>query len=359
MRFSIIMPVYNTGEILRTAIDSILSQSFQDFELLLIDDGSTDGSPKICDEYAAVDKRVRCFHKQNGGICDARNYGMERSRGEYIGFCDHDDEYLPTYLETVDRAISEYGADMVKVGYKNVQGDDKSNATDMTKCEDTEVHDKASLSCNLLRLISISATCDVWDCFWRKDVITDNNITFDTSYRHGGEDIDFNHHILPFIKSLVLLPQCLYVHYVRLDLSTSAKVHEDVLHSFYKRVVQINKLISIFGPSSLSKEQDYYALCFMQSVVSFFSYAAKLKKSYRECKPFIEDYYNSYLLKNAKGEMPAPMTISSLHISYGEKRGFHLMYRLFAQRHFYMMYIIFAYKLHKMPVLLRKVNREG
>lgn len=88
---SIIVPIYNMAKLMRKCIDSLLAQTFTDFELLLIDDGSQDGSPEICDEYANQDVRVRAFHKPNGGLSDARNYGLERAQGKYTIFADPDD----------------------------------------------------------------------------------------------------------------------------------------------------------------------------------------------------------------------------------------------------------------------------
>lgn len=88
---SIIVPIYNTEKLLKRCIDSILVQTFTDFELLLIDDGSKDSSSKICDEYAAKDSRIRVFHKENGGVSSARNLGLDNVRGEWITFIDSDD----------------------------------------------------------------------------------------------------------------------------------------------------------------------------------------------------------------------------------------------------------------------------
>ncbi|MBQ8218051.1 MAG: glycosyltransferase family 2 protein [Oscillospiraceae bacterium] len=96
---SVIVPVYNVAPYLPRCIDSILAQSFGDFELLLIDDGSTDASGAICDEYARKDKRIKVFHIENAGVSYARNYGMERARGDYIGFIDSDDYVGTDYLK--------------------------------------------------------------------------------------------------------------------------------------------------------------------------------------------------------------------------------------------------------------------
>lgn len=96
---SIIVPVYNTENYLRRCVDSILSQSFTDFELLLINDGSKDSSGKICDEYFVKDNRVRVFHKENGGISSVRDMGLDKALGEWITFVDSDDWIKPNYLK--------------------------------------------------------------------------------------------------------------------------------------------------------------------------------------------------------------------------------------------------------------------
>lgn len=91
---SVIVPVYNTEQYLHRCIDSILAQTYTDFELLLIDDGSTDSSGAICDEYALKDTRVRVFHKENGGVSSARNLGLDNAQGEWITFVDSDDIFV-------------------------------------------------------------------------------------------------------------------------------------------------------------------------------------------------------------------------------------------------------------------------
>ena len=103
---SIIIPVYNSQKYLKTTVESLLSQTDRDFEIILVDDGSTDSSGKLCDDLALTDSRVSVIHKTNGGVSDARNVGIERAKGELIWFVDHDDFVFPDYLETM---ISEFG----------------------------------------------------------------------------------------------------------------------------------------------------------------------------------------------------------------------------------------------------------
>lgn len=104
-KISVIVPVYNTEKYLHRCIDSILAQTFTDFELLLIDDGSKDNSGTICDEYAAKDSRVRVFHKENGGVSSARNLGLDNAKGEWISFVDSDDYTDSYFLENFELYI--------------------------------------------------------------------------------------------------------------------------------------------------------------------------------------------------------------------------------------------------------------
>lgn len=120
---SIIVPVYNAEKYLHQCVDSILLQTFTDFELLLINDGSTDGSGAICDEYAAMDARVRVFHKENTGVSETRNIGIDNSNGDYVIFCDSDDYwYESTTLEFLYKISVKYDLDIVRGEYKAVDG---------------------------------------------------------------------------------------------------------------------------------------------------------------------------------------------------------------------------------------------
>ena len=108
---SIIVPVYQVEKYLNECIDSILAQTFTDFELILVDDGSPDNCPALCDAAAKRDSRVRVIHKQNGGVSTARNAGLDAAQGNWIAFVDSDDTAAPEYLEKMHKAALETGAD--------------------------------------------------------------------------------------------------------------------------------------------------------------------------------------------------------------------------------------------------------
>lgn len=117
---SIIIPVFNGEVYLSDCLNSLLAQTFQDFRVYLIDDGSTDGTAEICQNYSARDGRVHYIRQENRGVSAARNRGMELAKGEFVTFCDGDDFWKPTHLETLLRAAAESGADMVSCNYDHV-----------------------------------------------------------------------------------------------------------------------------------------------------------------------------------------------------------------------------------------------
>ncbi len=118
MLFSVIVPIYNIEKLLRRCIDSVLAQSFSDFELILVDDGSPDGCGAICDEYAEKDARIKVIHKENGGLVSARKAGICEAVGEYVFHLDGDDAILPDALENAQKIICDTGADIVSFSYQ-------------------------------------------------------------------------------------------------------------------------------------------------------------------------------------------------------------------------------------------------
>lgn len=125
-KISIIVPVYKAENYLRRCVDSILNQTFTDFELILVDDGSPDRSGKICDEYARKDSRIRVFHKENGGVSSARQKGMDEAVGEYTIHADPDDWVEPNMLEELYRKAKEEEADMVICDFFHNDGNKQS-----------------------------------------------------------------------------------------------------------------------------------------------------------------------------------------------------------------------------------------
>ena len=179
MSVTIIVPVYNVVDYLRRGIDSILSQSFQDFELILVDDGSTDDSGVICDEYAAKDSRIRVVHKDNGGVSSVRNTGLDLAAGEWVYFMDPDDELYPDGLATLVGGISE-DVDAVMGGYEEY----RMNGTLLRAIDfslDVAFFDKSKSLRPLFAPYSpeFGYVGHAWLRLYRMSVIKDNRIRFD------------------------------------------------------------------------------------------------------------------------------------------------------------------------------------
>jgi glycosyltransferase involved in cell wall biosynthesis len=117
---SIIIPVYNVEKYLSRCLDSLINQSYTDLEIILVDDGAKDKSPQICNDYALKDERVHAYHKPNGGLSDARNYGIQYATGKYIAFIDSDDYVHPDYLQTLYNNAINYSADISICNFEKV-----------------------------------------------------------------------------------------------------------------------------------------------------------------------------------------------------------------------------------------------
>lgn len=125
--FSFIVPVYNTVDYLTNCVESILSQDYRNYELILVDDGSTDGSASLCDEFAAHDVRVHCIHKLNGGVSSARNVGIEAAQGQFVWFCDSDDQLRSGALLKLAQALSQSSAKPLMIAFPVEQVDGAGN----------------------------------------------------------------------------------------------------------------------------------------------------------------------------------------------------------------------------------------
>lgn len=127
MKISVIVPVYNVELYLIKCLDSIINQTYENLEIILVNDGSTDNSGKICDQYKGIDKRILVIHKENGGLSSARNTGINVATGEFIGFIDSDDWIEPDYYELLYNGISKYKSDISVVHLRKVTNNDEKS----------------------------------------------------------------------------------------------------------------------------------------------------------------------------------------------------------------------------------------
>jgi len=137
MKYSILVPVYNVEEYLPACLDSLLAQTFQDFEIICINDGSTDTSPAICDTYQqAHPDKIKVTHKANEGLISARRISIKQAQGEYLCFVDSDDLIVPTYLEKLNNAIESTQTDMVIFGFNRINESDEVTASFLPPLEE-------------------------------------------------------------------------------------------------------------------------------------------------------------------------------------------------------------------------------
>jgi glycosyltransferase involved in cell wall biosynthesis len=189
MKISIIIPVYNAEKYVRRCVESVLAQTFRDFEVILVDDGSTDKSGKYCEEYLTIDRRVKVFHQANGGPAKARNLGLDKAQGEFVTFVDADDwvlpEYLAAFFELSDGGID---ADMIVQGvtfFKSPKDEWTSMALPLRKFAAEELGEFFSLT-------KLNSTLDgSWCKLMRREVIEKAGLRMDERLRRN-EDVLFN-----------------------------------------------------------------------------------------------------------------------------------------------------------------------
>lgn len=194
---SIIVPVYNIEKYLHRCIDSILAQSFSDFEVLLIDDGSTDSSGIICDEYSQKDNRVKVFHKENGGVSSARNIGLKNANGKWITFIDSDDVIENDYINNIIKVND--GIDLVITGYKQKKGDiiETVEYSEQIICVNEFLSQILNTSIYLISCIFYHP----WRKLYKRSIIDNNRIEFDEDLFYG-EDTVFIIKYLYFVKNI-------------------------------------------------------------------------------------------------------------------------------------------------------------
>lgn len=202
---SVIIPVYNAGKFLRKCLDSMVNQTYKELQIILIDDGSTDGSGSICDEYAEIDGRIQVFHQENQGLSKARNRGLDLAKGEYITFVDSDDYIEIDTYATVNKAIIDnFSPDLILFREKSVDVNGKmvylqgDTPTGEILLKDRKFAEK--------RIIGelINGVCDK---VFKAEVI--NGLSFEIGKMYG-EDFRFNLEMLKKIHTVVYIDQIKY-----------------------------------------------------------------------------------------------------------------------------------------------------
>lgn len=202
-KISVIVPVYNVEPYLRQCVDSILNQTFTDFELLLVDDGSTDRSGAICDEYASIDTRVKVFHTTNRGVSAARNLGIDKASAEWITFVDSDDFVENNYLTSLYKGKD---CDLSYVGINRHNIDDK--ASHVLISFNSEFVSGEQLGKKVIEY-DLLAVGYVWGKLYKKEIVDSNHLRFDERLRIH-EDHLFYYDYLIYCQSIYLSDSVCY-----------------------------------------------------------------------------------------------------------------------------------------------------
>lgn len=297
---SIIVPVYNAEKTLGRCVNSISSQTFQDWELLLIDDGSTDRSGKLCDEYALRDQRIKVFHKENGGVSSARNIGLNHAKGKWIMFCDADDELMENCLETLTSYIQYENIDLVLAGYDMIDSSTKV-------LQSTSNLPYSSKQINIISAIRLIYryeyyTCFIWAKLYKSSIIKLNNLSFDETIYYS-EDRLFNVQYLCACRNAIYYTtQSVYKYYVRDNSAMTSLLNNfnyKSITGFYATLLMYKTLMN----KRVTKDIIFYAT---EDIINSYDYTLErmkqfsikdrgLKKSLQK-KIFTTLSYKQYLL---------------------------------------------------------------
>lgn len=206
-KVSVIIPVYNVEKYLKRCVDSILNQTYKNIEVILVDDGSPDGCPQMCDHYAAQDERVRVIHKKNGGLSSARNAGLDsKPAGDYVTFVDSDDWIAPNYYDYCVRKLEDNKADVIQVDYTLATDNKiaKRNPSDRV-----EIYEDKAILQYYLEASTVTGSYSVCRCLFPLQK------TDGIRFREGkiNEDIDWKYKVLSRCRRLVVSNQVMYFYY--------------------------------------------------------------------------------------------------------------------------------------------------
>ena len=252
---SVIVPVYNVQDYLERCVNSILAQTYQDFELILVDDGSTDNSPAICDRYQARDARVQVYHKENGGPCTARNMGLDLAKGKYICFVDSDDYIESVLLEKIVAVMEQQGIDWCGFGMVTEDLDGKVlNVVAYLPLEYTVQDEKSRMIFLLKYLLNYRTGWEQCNHIYRNSIIQENGIRFKGNQVAFAEDLLFSFEYWQYAISCVIMKDIMY-HYVQHSQSLMWKAKErNVLPEIHELALNAYEVVKKAGHKEICED---------------------------------------------------------------------------------------------------------
>lgn len=280
LKISIIIPIYNAEKYLKRCVNSINMQSFSNYEMILVNDGSIDNSATICDEFAKYDNRIRVFHKENGGVSSARNWGLDKAIGEYIMFVDSDDYMLPGMLEVMVSTLKAKSADLVVCGTTETGGGYWRPIADV----DYSIN---QLKENFVSLLHTELLSPPWNKIYKKEIIGSNRFCEDISF---GEDLLFNIQYLEKCENISLIKESPFYHEKENENSLVVKFNRN-------RLLDIEKVWVVVDRFSEDKEGLYSK--YLRDLTVYVRQLLKTKQySWLEKKNILDEWSSVALIKS-------------------------------------------------------------
>lgn len=266
-RISVITPVYKVENYLRKCIDSILAQTFSDFELLIVDDGSPDNCGGIADEYEKKDSRVHTIHKENGGAPSARNAGIEKATGAYYFFPDSDDWLEPTYLQELYDAAEKTGAELVVSGFVMEYYESNKNQSYSVSMPEANYNNQKLVRNNLHKYFNNMMMAVPWNKLYRASYIEKHKFRFPNL---KWDDLHFNMEVIKDIEQVTISSSTGYHFFRSRPGSETTTVFDGLLYE--KRKEQFEHILAVYEHWAVKEKEitsiiyGYYASRLVQCV---------------------------------------------------------------------------------------------
>lgn len=283
---SVIVPIYKVEDYLKRCIDSIVEQTYENLEIILVDDGSPDNCGAICDEYAKQDSRIKVIHKENGGLSSARNAGIRVATGEYISFIDSDDWVEKDFIQKLREALVRENSDMSACLFCRIK-ENEGSRTEFNENIEVITDEKFY---NVLSVNSYAGYAT--NKLFKRDIIINNNLLFDEKI-FNGEDFPFTLEYTKFVNKVSFIKLDLYYYFFR---ETSIMQTISLSKRFLSLLYAREKALKILSENS----PEYYDMC----KASYLSILIKVKYMSMSDKKKYEDIYNDVTKKikdNKKG----------------------------------------------------------
>lgn len=301
IQISIIVPIYNGAKYINNCTEMITNQTFKDFELLIIDDGSTDNSKEMCKEKAKEDSRIKVISKENGGTWAARNRGIDEAIGKYIIFFDCDDWYEDDLLQEMYKGIETSGVDLVISGQTNVTVDEKGETIRRVKVlpQKQLFKTKDEVLENYISLRKQEIGDTLWNKIYKSEIIKKNNLKFENYKR--GEDTIFNANYYEAINTCIVLDKAFYSYIIENSNPVWLKYSENYLNVVMEENSAIVSKLEAWGKNN-SDAMEYQSTHFTYRITEYFFkvvYSKELNFK-NKCETASNIIYDENVQKNLK-----------------------------------------------------------